>query len=182
MTIPAQTGVPVQLVKMIKRNATVHQDLTEIIVRMASIVIVPSAWDFGNDNTKYFRNSISFHIIIIFQFITELVCNPPCMNEGKCAEDHNGNRVCFCKPGYSGIQCEHSKSCIHLSSQRKKIIYILGIISFFISKIFVLDICSPNPCYNGGTCSIKHGKVECNCPDGYSGPHCESSKIQFFET
>ena len=49
MTIPAQTGVPVQLVKIIKRNATVHQDLTEIIVRMASILIVCSACDFGKD-------------------------------------------------------------------------------------------------------------------------------------
>ena len=50
MTIPAQTEVPVQLVKIIKRNATVHQDLTEIIVRTASILIVPSACDFGNEN------------------------------------------------------------------------------------------------------------------------------------
>ena len=64
----------------------------------------------------YVWNSRSFHIIIIFQIIKELVCNPPCMNGGKCAEDHNENLVCFCKPGYSGIQCEHSKSCIHISS------------------------------------------------------------------
>ena len=37
------------------------------------------------------------------------VCNPPCLNKGVCDEDHNGNLVCFCPPGYSGIQCEHSK-------------------------------------------------------------------------
>ena len=79
-------------------------------MRMASILIVCSACDFGKD--IYDWNSRSFHIIIIFQIISELVCNPPCMNDGKCAADHNGNQVCFCKPGYSGIQCEHSKSCI----------------------------------------------------------------------
>ena len=38
------------------------------------------------------------------------------------------------------------------------------------------DICVPNPCYNGGTCNIKHGKVECDCPKGYNGTHCEESK------
>ena len=101
------------------------------------------------------------------------------MNEGKCAADHNGNQVCFCKPGYSGIQCEHSKSCIHITSQRKikKYTFILGISSFLINYVVISDICSPNPCYNGGTCSISHGKVECHCPDGYDGDHCESSKI-----
>ena len=52
MTIPAQTGVPVQLVKMIKRIVTVHQDLMEIIVRMESILIVPTPSDFGNDTIE----------------------------------------------------------------------------------------------------------------------------------
>ena len=39
-----------------------------------------------------------------------------------------------------------------------------------------LDICSPNPCYNGGTCNVEHGKVVCSCPKGYNGTHCETSK------
>lgn len=53
----------------------------------------------------------------------------------------------------------------------------MGISSFLINYVVISDICSPNPCYNGGTCSISHGKVECHCPDGYDGDHCESSKI-----
>lgn len=37
------------------------------------------------------------------------------------------------------------------------------------------DICEPNPCQNGGTCSPTFGGhyYECSCPVNYDGEHCE---------
>ena len=53
---------------------------------------------------------MNYKFVFIFSCeLLEIICDPPCMNDGKCSEDHNGNYVCFCKPGYSGVQCEHSK-------------------------------------------------------------------------
>jgi hypothetical protein len=39
------------------------------------------------------------------------------------------------------------------------------------------DICSPNPCQNGGRCFPTDDLLSdfvCSCPEGYSGPRCES--------
>ena len=47
--------------------------------------------------------------------------------------------------------------------------------------VLILDICAPNPCYNGGTCKIEHGKAECTCPPGYSGIQCEHSMFWLWD-
>ncbi len=44
----------------------------------------------------------------MLQFIV-VQCDPMCLNGGICAEDHSGNEICFCPPGYSGNQCEYGK-------------------------------------------------------------------------
>jgi len=36
-----------------------------------------------------------------------------------------------------------------------------------------IDVCDPNPCQNGGTCSDDGGAASCECPDGFTGNHCE---------
>ena len=34
--------------------------------------------------------------------------------------------------------------------------------------------CLPNPCKNGGSCSVDNGAVRCNCPSTASGTYCEA--------
>ncbi|XP_005082151.1 protein crumbs homolog 2 isoform X1 [Mesocricetus auratus] len=34
------------------------------------------------------------------------------------------------------------------------------------------DVCSPNPCFNGGTCHITWNDFYCTCPDNFTGPAC----------
>ena len=36
-----------------------------------------------------------------------------------------------------------------------------------------IDICDPNPCYNGGTCSTNGSYVLCSCDSSFTGIHCE---------
>ena len=39
-----------------------------------------------------------------------------------------------------------------------------------------IDECNSAPCMNGGTCVDAIAEYTCNCNDGYSGTHCETSK------
>ena len=39
------------------------------------------------------------------------------------------------------------------------------------------DPCSPNPCKNGGTCSISSGEFTCSCVSGYTGDDCNTSTL-----
>jgi uncharacterized membrane protein len=43
------------------------------------------------------------------------------------------------------------------------------------------SICEPNPCRNGGTCSLSAGSVHCACPPGLSGPFCETNEDECTE-
>ena len=37
--------------------------------------------------------------------------------------------------------------------------------------------CTPNYCYNGGLCKPdEDGNAKCECPAGFEGEHCETSK------
>ncbi|XP_014254813.1 cubilin-like [Cimex lectularius] len=72
----------------------------------------------------------------------------PCKNGGRCRpEPVGGNYTCFCKPQFSGKNCELK----HTS-------------------------CTTNPCQNGGTCEATNyfqSGFWCRCPAGYSGLFCE---------
>ena len=52
---------------------------------------------------------------------------------------------------------------------------------FSISLIYYLlidiDLCSPNPCHNGGTCTDKGNDFSCDCPGGYNGDTCGTGKF-----
>ena len=42
-----------------------------------------------------------------------------------------------------------------------------------------LDLCRPNPCMNGGTCSrTKFGGYKCGCTPGYDGTNCTGEHKQ----
>lgn len=37
------------------------------------------------------------------------------------------------------------------------------------------DPCDPNPCVNGGTCSVEGDQPQCDCPEGFGGQTCEDA-------
>ena len=53
-----------------------------------------------------------------------------------------------------------------------------------ISSVFTLDVdeCITRPCINGGTCQNQYGSYSCVCKRGYTGKHCETSKLNLDDT
>jgi hypothetical protein len=39
------------------------------------------------------------------------------------------------------------------------------------------DLCSPNPCQNGGTCAVTNSSYTCTCTGGYTGTNCETPPL-----
>ena len=83
-------------------------------------------------------------------------CEPnPCHFEGECRDIVNGYE-CQCPAYTSGPNC--TVVCPSASCQ----------------------LCTPNPCQNGGTCSLQsNGQLLCDCPNGGSGPLCEVTSAGF---
>ncbi|XP_037806370.1 protein crumbs isoform X4 [Lucilia sericata] len=73
----------------------------------------------------------------------------PCSNSGACIEDSRGDYQCICTPNHTGKHCE--------------------------TEININPLCQKNPCVNGGACVVAPGSsnIECECPKGYGGTHCE---------
>lgn len=59
-----------------------------------------------------------------------------------------GSYTCACKPGFTGVDCEHE-----------------------------ISECDSNPCRNGGSCTDMENGYHCLCPPGYYGSHCEHSAL-----
>ncbi|XP_052038371.1 protein crumbs homolog 2 [Apodemus sylvaticus] len=38
------------------------------------------------------------------------------------------------------------------------------------------DVCSPNPCFNGGTCHVTWNDFYCTCSDNFTGPTCAQQR------
>eukprot|EP00051_Salpingoeca_urceolata_P023612 m.403867 g.403867 ORF g.403867 m.403867 type:complete len:822 (-) comp20123_c1_seq2:123-2588(-) len=79
-----------------------------------------------------------------------------CTNNGRCVnlQDSMGNAeyYCECKTDFTGDRCQTAQ-----------------------------EECSPNPCQNGGSCSVpnagtdEYAKYECACTAGYTGPTCSEA-------
>ena len=83
-------------------------------------------------------------------------CKPnPCHFEGECRDIVNGYE-CQCPAYTSGPNC--TVVCPSASCQ----------------------LCTPNPCQNGGTCSVQsNGQLLCDCSNGGTGPLCEVTSAGF---
>lgn len=45
---------------------------------------------------------------------------------------------------------------------------------------YLKGVCEPNPCDNGGTCSIAGGGGwTCSCPPGWTGSQCQNRELIF---
>ncbi|NXY47936.1 DLL4 protein, partial [Ceuthmochares aereus] len=72
----------------------------------------------------------------------------PCKNGATCMNTGQGSYTCSCKPGFTGVDCEHE-----------------------------ISECDSNPCRNGGSCTDMENGYHCLCPPGYYGTHCEHSAL-----
>uniref|UniRef100_A0A6I8QR56 Notch 3 n=1 Tax=Xenopus tropicalis TaxID=8364 RepID=A0A6I8QR56_XENTR len=70
------------------------------------------------------------------------LCPPGCVH-GVCRRLSDGYS-CDCKVGWTGRMCDRRGS----------------------------DVCTPNPCQNGGNCIDHQGVPICRCRDGFRGPTC----------
>ena len=40
-------------------------------------------------------------------------------------------------------------------------------------------VCNPNPCFNGGTCTVVDGATSCQCSSDFTGATCETEREYF---
>ena len=128
-------------------------------------------------NKCYANNGFSFECV-------DFCVKNDCSGSGSCY-----NSTCHCDTGSQGLFCEFSTcyedkskclnggTCIDLpkSDWRE------GVDPFFCrckSDFYYGDrceheVCSPELCFNGGTCKDEH-QAGCNCIDGYAGEQCEN--------
>ena len=81
----------------------------------------------------------------------------PCMNGGSCYSS-GGYTGCTCPGGWYGQYCEYYWSETTTSSSLNN----------------STDVCSMNPCMNGGSCIFSGGFPVCLCPNGWHGQYCEN--------
>ena len=81
------------------------------------------------------------------QFFNECSVEP-CLNGGSCSPNPNimspTQFTCGCRQGYTGTRCEE-----------------------------LVDLCSSQPCQQGGTCVQEGTSFSCQCPAGFTGSLCD---------
>ncbi|XP_041378881.1 uncharacterized protein LOC121391255 [Gigantopelta aegis] len=84
----------------------------------------------------------------------EDTCTVQCDNGGECVRGNTTELswTCDCPRGFGGDVCEFDYR----------------------------DTCYTHECKNGGGCIMKEGRLECHCPDGYTGTSCEK-RVQLTE-
>ncbi|CAH1800248.1 unnamed protein product [Owenia fusiformis] len=116
----------------------------------------------------------------------------PCKNFAVCSVDPEGDPVCSCLPGYSGLNCEIDRDeCIsNLCGANGQCLDGSNSFTCECNEGFTgltcqteIDPCEPNPCENSGFCCRKGkaycgshlaiGSVQCYCEEGFTGALCQ---------
>ncbi|VDN06462.1 unnamed protein product [Thelazia callipaeda] len=107
----------------------------------------------------------------------------PCKNGAICRDLWN-LRECKCQPGFNGTYCETRINYCE-NHNCKFGICLNGITDYrcqclpeytgkFCDK--KQDLCKLFPCLNGGHCTSKNGKYNCDCPAQFVGARCQTLK------
>ncbi|XP_070538323.1 fibropellin-1-like [Ptychodera flava] len=117
--------------------------------------------------------------------VTHSCRSNPCQNGGTCLPITDDFVRCHCLSGYSGQHCEtqvyddscSSNPCLNEGTCVWGYCHCQRQYTGPTCATYVNIACQQYPCSNGGTC-IPHDDDEdgytCNCPDWYTGDHCEN--------
>eukprot|EP00117_Sycon_ciliatum_P024904 scpid7365/ scgid2846/ Neurogenic locus notch homolog protein 1; Translocation-associated notch protein TAN-1; Notch 1 extracellular truncation; Notch 1 intracellular domain len=144
------------------------------------------------------------HNVVSPPILSPCIDSDPCQNGGICRPGTNATlgMVCECPPEFSGVTCEliappqHQDLCLtdpqtcHPTGDCRNILANNShacdcLEGFYGSSCEVItlatggtgtqDACLPNPCWGDGQCIPQaNGGYRCECPPGWSGPHCEN--------
>ena len=121
----------------------------------------------------------------------------PCLNGGTCSDGVN-SYTCSCAAGFTGKDCETSKSLyiiigycrpnfniVTLIKPKSALIYQGIYVKYLVAMpitycFYFVDIneCAIIPCLNGGTCTDGVNNYTCSCAAGFTGNDCETSKLE----
>ena len=103
-----------------------------------------------------------------------------CQNGGTCVSLGGDAMECECTDGFTGSQCEDvidNCPCLNGGYCER----LEGVQICFCPEEFVGPLCEypnpclPNPCNNGGTCTVQRGYTHtCTCDQGWTGSACET--------
>ncbi|XP_078383686.1 uncharacterized protein LOC144666194 isoform X4 [Oculina patagonica] len=145
--------------------------------------------DLCKPNPCQFGNKCHQTGVDSYQCVKNL-CNPsPCLHDGRCIEINEEDYMCACKPGYTGKNCNEFVSQVNADGRHNVPVFhstalpnnlkaaspthaVTGLALQSNNKP-TASVCSPNPCQNGGSCSINGHSFDCSCTKGFKGKHCE---------
>ncbi|XP_078670664.1 MAM and LDL-receptor class A domain-containing protein 1-like [Branchiostoma floridae x Branchiostoma belcheri] len=114
----------------------------------------------------------------------------PCQNGGVCSGGNFDNYVCRCQRGWTGdncdvdvdeclssssLYCQNGATCENLQGS-----YTCHCATGWIGSNCETNVCTNNPCTNGGTCQVAQNAVQgfqCLCQPGFDGSTCSHISV-----
>uniref|UniRef100_A0AAY4DC10 trypsin n=1 Tax=Denticeps clupeoides TaxID=299321 RepID=A0AAY4DC10_9TELE len=114
-------------------------------------------------------------------FRTSDPCDPnPCLHDGTCEADGDGDFKCSCPRPYSGSTCQLFRNyCKGVRCGRGDCVLIPTPPYYECKYLWPVpptaSACQPDPCMNGGSCQKGRTRSQftCLCPPDFSGTFCE---------